>query len=179
MKFFIKPFLMTAAAVMLCCLFQCQKSADPGAGADPTDLLPADEDISGFKKKGDAAVMTDYQTIMDAIDGAAEKYIDYGFVEGVQQMYSNGNVDIDVQIFNHGSSENAKGIFQEFYPQSAETVMKENPEIVIDLSLIGAYTVNYIRNSMYMAIITSEKSDFARNMAMQFTLNVDVKIGLE
>jgi hypothetical protein len=160
-------------------LLYCQKSTNPGAGADPTDLLPANDDISGFAKKGDAAIMTDYQTIMDAIDGAAEKYIDYGFVEGVQQMYGNGAVNVDVQIFNHGTADNAQGIFQEFYPSSAETVIQENPELVVDHALFGAYTLYYVKSNIFMTIVTSEKTDFALSMGKQFCLNVDAKVELE
>ena len=39
-------------AMLLMFLTVCRKSVDPGAGADPGDLLPVNDDISGFKKKG-------------------------------------------------------------------------------------------------------------------------------
>ncbi|OGJ89970.1 MAG: hypothetical protein A2268_08285 [Candidatus Raymondbacteria bacterium RifOxyA12_full_50_37] len=168
-------------AVVFCSYFfmggGCRKSVDPGAGSDPADMLPADNDISGFVKKGSPAVMTDYQTIMDAIDGAAEKYIDYGFVEGVQQLYGNGAVNVDVQIFNHGSTENATGIFQELYPPSAETITQgEGLEIIVDHSRLLNYSILYRKGRMFMQINTTEKSDFALNMAKQFCYNIDSKI---
>jgi hypothetical protein len=160
----------------VCIVCGCRKSLDPGAGADPADLLPENDDISGFQKKGSAAVMTDYQSIMDAIDGAAEKYIDYGFVEGAQQMFSNGSVDIDVQILNHSSAENAEGIFNEFYPSSPEVLSSGNPKVVIEHALLTGYTLYYMRDNIFIQIFTFDKSNFSLNMAKQFYLNIDRKI---
>jgi len=157
-------------------LISCRKSVDAGAGADPTDLLPANNDISGFQKKGNPAIMTDEQTIFEAIDGAAGKYIDYGFVEGAQQMYSNGNVDIDVQILNQGSEINARGIFQDFYPSSPEILSSGVPEVVIEHALLTGYVIYYVRDNIFMQIKTFDKSTYALNMAKQFVWNIDLKI---
>lgn len=168
-----------AVPLILILLMQCRLSDNPGAASDPTDLLPADNDISGFLRKGGAAVMTDQQSIYNAIDGQAEVYIDYGFAEGVKQLYSNGTVDIDVQIFNQGSEENALGLFDRFYPPSPELISRKNPEVVIDHSLSTGYQIQYARESILMRISTTEKSDFALNMAKQFYRNIDGKIGNE
>ena len=156
----LKVFILTLAVGMLL-VMSCRKSVNPGAGADPGDLLPANEDISGFKKKGSEAVMTDYQTIMDAIDGAAEKYIFYGFVEGVEQMYSNGSIDIDLRIMNHGSETNALGIMEEFFPASPEILSNQNPRVVVDHSLLTGYTIFYVRDNIFLEIYTFEKTNFA------------------
>lgn len=156
----------------------CRKSVDAGAGADPADLLPANDDISGFQKKGSPAIMTDYQTIMDAIDGAAQKFIDYGFIEGVQQLYSNGSIDIDVHILNQGSEQNATQILNEFYPSSPEVISSGEglPEVIIEHALLTGYSLYYQQNNIYMEIIASEKTTFALNMLKQFYWNIDGKI---
>ncbi len=169
--------VITLFATALLLLVVCRKSVDPGAGADPGDLLPVNDDISGFKKKGSEAIMTDYQTIMDAIDGAAEKYIFYGFVEGVQQMYSNGSVDIDLRIMNHGNAKNAEGIYDDFYPSSPEVLSTANPKVVVDHSLLNGYIIYYTRDNIFLEIYTFDKTNFALNMARQFYTNIDGKIG--
>lgn len=157
----------------------CRKSLDPGAGSDPADLLPMDNDISGFKRKGSPAIMTDYQSIMDAINGAGEKYIDFGFVEGVQQFYSNGAIDVDIQICNQGTQANAEGLFQEFYPPSPEMINENEPTVVIDHSILLGYMLIYTRKNIFLRISTTEKTDFALNMAKQFYWNIDRKISSE
>ena len=161
------PFLLT---------FGCRKSLDSGAGSDPTDLLPLNNDISGFTKKGNPAIMTDEQSIFDAIDGAAGKYIDYGFVEGAQQMYTNGSIDIDVQILNQGSTANAEGIFGDFLPSSPEWISNNNPKAVIEHALLTGYVIYYTRENIFMQIHTFDKSNYALNMAKQFVWNIDMKI---
>lgn len=171
-------FIYLAITILACILIAlgCRRSVDSGAGADPTDLLPVNNDISGFTKKGSAAIMKDEQSIFDAIDGAAGKYIDYGFVEGVQQMYTNVSIDIDVQILNQGSQANAEGIFQDFLPSSPEWISNNNPQAVIEHALLTGYIIYYTRENIFMQIHTFDKSNYALNMAKQFVWNIDMKI---
>jgi len=157
----------------------CRKSVEPGAASDPGDLLPGNNDISGFMRKGNSAIMTDYQTIMDAIDGAAQKFIDYGFIEGVNQLYSNGTVDIDVRIMNHGTKDNANKIFMEFYPSSPEVLYKgaDGGTVVVEHALLTGYSLSYVRDNVYMEIVsTSEKTPFTLNTLKQFYWNIDGKL---
>jgi hypothetical protein len=167
------------AALLIVMALQCRISDNPGAASDPADLLPLDNDISGFARKGSASIMTDQQSIYSAINGDAVRYIDYGFTEGVKQLYSNGGVDIDVQIFNQGSQKNAEGLFRQFYPTSAEPIIQTNSTAVIDHSLPGGYQIMYTKETIFMRITTTQKTDFALNMAKQFYRNIDKKIGAE
>ncbi|HUI91848.1 MAG TPA: hypothetical protein VLX68_06320 [Chitinivibrionales bacterium] len=166
-------------ALPLIFLSQCRISKDPGAGADPADYLPIDNDISGFVKKGSVSTMTDEQSIYAAIDGAAQTYITYGFQEGVVQLYSNGSIDINVAIFNQGTEQNALDLFNFFYPTSPDLISTKNPIVVVDLSQATSYTIQYAKQSIFLRISTTEKSDFALNMAKQFYWNIDKKIGVE
>jgi hypothetical protein len=158
---------------------QCRISPNAGAGADPQDFLPLDNDISGFVKKGSASLMTDQQSIFNAIDGQAQKYIDEGFEEGVEQLYSNGSIDIDVRIFNQGTPANALTLFNYFMPTSSQTLSRSDPLVVVDQSLATSYSIQYTKQNIYMQITTTEKSDFALDMGEQFYFNVDKKIGAQ
>ncbi len=142
------------------------------------DILPVDNDISGFLKKGNAAVMTDAKSIYDAIDGAAEKYVELGFVEGVFQKYSNGSSDVDVSVFNQSTNQNAMDVLQEFYPGSPEVLASGQVTMVVDHGLMTGYSIHYVKGSFYMRIDTREKTDFLLNMAKQFCLNIGAKIEL-
>lgn len=169
---------MLLAALALCPV-SCDKSADPGAGADPVDMLPMDNDISGFTRKGAPAVMTDAQSIYDAIDGAAEKYIELGFVEGVFQKYGNGSTDLDVAVFNQGTHANALSVVTEFYPSSPEVLLSGTETLIADHGLTAGYSVHYVKGLIYLRVDTREKNDFTLNMAKQFCLNIGSKIELE
>ena len=168
-------FVLTLALLLV----QCRISKSPGAGADPADFLPIDNDISGFVKKGSLSTMTDEQSIYAAIDGAAQTYITYGFQEGVVQLYSNGSIDVNVAIFNQGTETSAQDLFNFFYPTSPNLISTKNPIVVVDLSQATSYTIQYAKQSIFLRITTTEKSDFALNMAKQFYWNIDKKIGVE
>jgi hypothetical protein len=172
----LSPVIVLSLALLLA---QCRISKSPGAGADPADFLPIDNDISGFIKKGSLSSMTDEQSIYAAIDGAAQTYITYGFQEGVVQLYSNGSIDINVAIFNQGTDANSQGLFNFFYPTSPELISTKNPIVVVDLSQATSYTIQYAKQSIFLRITTTEKSDFALNMAKQFYWNINKKIGVE
>lgn len=170
---------IVCAVLVLLVASQCRISKSPGAGADPADFLPIDNDISGFVKKGSLSSMTDEQSIYAAIDGAAQTYITYGFQEGVVQLYSNGSIDINVAIFNQGTEANSQGLFNFFYPTSPELISTKNPIVVVDLSQATSYTIQYAKQSIFLRVTTTEKSDFALNMAKQFYWNINKKIGVE
>ena len=174
-----KNTLLLLTSLLILCFISCRRTTGAGANTDPSELLPEDNDISGFTKNGSPAVMTDYQTIMDAVDGAAEKYIDFGFIEGVQQNYSSSSTVVDVQIFNQGTNENAYDIFREFYPSSPEVLSDNDTKVVIDHSMLIGYSLYYCRNNVFMQIHTGQKNNFALNMAKQFFWNIDRKISLE
>ena len=61
----------------------------------------------------------DQTTVWQAIDGAAEVYLDYGFVSLTQQTYTEGGVQAEVQIYDVGSQLNAFGVYWRQRPDDA------------------------------------------------------------
>lgn len=159
--------------ILIC---SCRLSKDENVIADTESLLPSNGDVSGFNKKGETALMNDYKTLMATVDGAAQKYVDLGFVDGVQQIYSNGEVDIDLHVFNFGTRDDAKKCFDAYYPTSVTVLSKGIPEAVVDETVKTGYTIYYMRDNIYIEVVIGTKSKFARNMGIQFYLNLDNKI---
>jgi len=54
----------------------------------PIDLIPADDEISGWVKLGVYDEATDYDSLYDLIDGGAQIFIDNGFVSSAFQQYN-------------------------------------------------------------------------------------------
>jgi len=157
-------------------LTDCRKSIGAGAVADPGDLLPKKDDISGFKEKGTTAIMNDKNAVAEAIDGAVEKYTGNGFVEGVQQLYSNGSFDVDIHIFNYVTDYNARAVFDDFYPSTPDVLSQGIVNVVIEQGLNEAFALYYVRENIYMELIVYEKSDFSLNILKLYYLNIDGKI---
>jgi hypothetical protein len=175
--FWIAPVALIAACALV--PLACRITEPTGASADPADLLPLDNDISGFARKGSASIMTDNQTIFNAIDGDAQVYIDNKFMEGVKQMYSNGGIDIDVQVFKHENETWALKLYDRFRPTSPTDINTAAAKAVIDNGLPNGYVILYERSSIFMRVTTTQKTDFALNMAKQFYRNIDNKISIQ
>ena len=156
----------------------CRKSVGIGAVAVPGDLLPKKDDISGFKEKGSTVTMNDKKSIAEAIDGAVEKYTGNGFIEGVQQFYSNGAFDVDIHIFNYVNNDNARAVYDDFYPSTPDVLSQGIVNAVIEQGLNEAYVLYYVKENIYMELIAYEKSDFSLSILKQFYLNIDGKINL-
>ena len=172
----ISCFYLILLSLLIASLFFCRKSVSVGPVSDPSDILPKKDDISGFKEKGARVIMNDKGAVAEAIDGAVEKYVNNGFVEAVQQLYSNGSIDIDIHIFNYGTNENAKAIFEDFYPSTPEVLSKGVVDVVIEHGILTTYVLNYARENIFVELIAYEKSDFSLNILKQFYLNIDGKI---
>ena len=55
----------------------------------PADLLPGDDDISGWGSVGAYEEANDYDSLYNIINGGAEIFIDEGFVSAAFQIYEN------------------------------------------------------------------------------------------
>ncbi|MFH1762032.1 MAG: hypothetical protein ABIA63_13120 [bacterium] len=145
-------------------------------------LLPEDNEVSGFTGKGSPDIMTDEGSIFDAINGAANVYIERGFVEGIRKNYSNGSVEIEVRIFNQGKNSNAGSLYDYMVQQegSGEMVVDEGEQKRIFVSQSGfQYNFHGYCRTVYIGIVTFEKNDFILNIGKQFCFNIFSKIDSE
>jgi hypothetical protein len=88
-----------------------------GQTPDPAGLFP---EIAGWQKKG---AIEDYspETLYEYIDGAAENFIGYGFRRLVVQNYANGQGQaLSVEVYFHGTPENAFGIYSSEKPLAGD-----------------------------------------------------------
>ncbi len=69
--------------------------------------------VSGWTKQGSGA-RYDGETLFDYIDGGAELYLSYGFLEVASFSYKKeGATEITVDVFDMGNSYNAYGVFSQ------------------------------------------------------------------
>jgi len=78
------------------------------------DVLPASGEIEGWQLD-ETIASYDETTLSDVIDGAAEKYLSYGFQQAWFAKYTSGAEAIaQVQVFDMGETENAFGIYSTY-----------------------------------------------------------------
>jgi hypothetical protein len=81
------------------------------------DLLIKNNEISGWLRTGEGWVVNSEKELYDKIDGYAEAFTKYGFVEGAQQDYQgtilNSPSIVTLQIFDQGTVSNAQNVFND------------------------------------------------------------------
>ncbi|OGJ88033.1 MAG: hypothetical protein A2487_04300 [Candidatus Raymondbacteria bacterium RifOxyC12_full_50_8] len=95
------PILLTIAIPLLC-------------AAAPWDCVPADNEIAGWTKGGSCSTVPqipDTASLYRAIDGAAPVYTACGFTCASYQGYINGAIEMCVEIYDQGVTENAKDLW--------------------------------------------------------------------
>jgi hypothetical protein len=83
---------------------------------------------------------------------------------------------VDIHIFNYVTNDNARAVFDDFYPSTPDVISQGIINAVIEQGLNEAYALYYSRENIYMELIAYEKSDFSLNILKQFYLNIDGKI---
>lgn len=74
--------------------------------------------IEGWKPSSKPAIYN-RQNVWDAINGAADIYLDYGLKELLLQRYKKGDREIEIEVYDQGMGINAFGIFKREKPPTA------------------------------------------------------------
>jgi hypothetical protein len=149
----------------------------------PADLLPDDNDISGWESVGVYDEANDYDALYDLIDGGAELFIDNGFVSAAFQIYTNctggacTDVPVRVRIYDQGTEANAVAVYDRVATGIGIPWDGAGVEARIDESALAVYTIEFWQRNMFVQVLIEEKSDDALNIAKLFASHISKKIG--
>ena len=85
-------------------------ASSPMPSREIETLLPADAEISAWRKNGPPAIFRK-QRLFEYINGGAEIYFEYGFHQAVTQEYVNDDKSIIVEIYEMNDSDAAFGLY--------------------------------------------------------------------
>ena len=148
----------------------------------PADLLPDDEDISGWGGVGAYEEANDYDGLFNIINGGAEDFIDEGFVSAAFQIYENcfGEVCslalVHLRIYDQGSSENAVTVYDKVATGIGIPWDGAGINARIDESAIAAYTIEFWQENFFVQIVIEEKTEDSLNIAKLFASHVSNQI---
>lgn len=149
----------------------------------PIDLIPRDDEISGWARLGTYDEANDYDSLYAIIDGGAQIFIDNGFVSAVFQQYncvSTGSecptALVSLRIYDQGNEENAQKVYDRVATGIGTPWNGAGAEARIDESAIASYTIEFWLKNFYVQVIIDEKSDEALNIAKLFASHVSEKI---
>ena len=155
-----------------------------GSGVTVIDLLPQDNEISGWVRDGAYKLATNYQELYDIIDGEAQVYVDHGFVEAVFQDYKGTigqeEVSLEVRIFDMGASSNAKDVY-DAVGTGGETPWNDpnhaGEEARIDETQLFSYSIDFWKDRFFSRVTIKKKNDEALSVAKTFCINISDAIG--
>jgi len=99
------------AVLLAIIVLSCAPSRGGAESAGPATLLPASNEIAGWKTDGEPLAYTE-ENLWEYINGAAENFISFEFREVAAQDYLDGSgAGLKVEIYEHGSPLMAYGIY--------------------------------------------------------------------
>ena len=180
-----KEILAVALALSLFFLPSCKKdSTDPGeTPLSPVDLLPVDNEISGWTRDGAPETAEDPQGLWDMIDGEGQVYLDHGFVECARQVYDgivqgSGAEIRYLYVFDQGSATNAKAVYDDDRSGTGTpwTDQPAGTEARIDDTALFAYSIHFWEDKYFVRLTIDQKNDDALDVLKLFARNISSKI---
>ncbi len=146
------------------------------------DLLPRDNEISGWTKSEAIKTAETAEQLTALIDGEAVPYINNNFKEAVFQKYSgtigSNTIPLEVRVFDMRDSINARNVYKDVGTGS-ETPWTDNPpgvEARINDSFLFSYMVEFREDKFYLRIVIDEKSSTALDITKLFAHNISAAI---
>jgi len=142
------------------------------------DLLPDDNEISGWVKTEYARYAETADQLTSIINGEAVPYINNGFQAAVFQKYegliSNMIIPLDIRIFDMGDSINAKNVYDDVETAGDSTWIGNNPgrEARINVSFLFSYQVDFWMDKFFVRTIIEDKSSEGVGIAQEFAFNI-------
>jgi hypothetical protein len=147
-------------------IVSCKKDAQSPDVLVPSDFLPQQGDIEGWIKgsgSGDFMEATNQSSLYDIIDGGAEIYINYGFTEGVQQLYY-GTVLGSAQtlalfIADMGDTSGAYNLYHDpMISPTSFSIFDYGDEARLDEGLLFEYVLDFRIDKYYISITLSKEA---------------------
>ena len=175
-------FLRNISLAALCCMF-CANDQGPDL-IDVADLVPADNEISGWSRSGTMEIAENETQLWDLINGDGVVFVENGFVKCAFQEYS-GDVlgtprTVDVRAFDMADTLNAYAVYHDSRLETGtEIPWTETGHAGVEARyeiLIGYYVIEFWHDRFYVDITIDDATTEAQNVAKLFAINVSEAI---
>jgi len=170
---------------MIFSLFACSKDSNSTNQTKQAiqDLLVKDNEITGWSFRSSGWTANNVSELTTYIDGAAELYQKYGFVEASDQKYTgkvnNTSADMEIYVFNLGTKENVLGCYSD-----ANNGLSGAITMTLPIGEGSKYVRNgglsqvmaFIKGKYYVYLDISADTEESLNVLTQFAKNINAKI---
>jgi Family of unknown function (DUF6599) len=173
--------MRTSLLIALALLFvACQNTPDTPQPKDAIELIPADNEISGWTAAGPLQVCASAAELLALIDGEGQTYIDNGFVKSAFKSYSgtiSGPVTLDLRVFDMGDTTHARMVYAAVASGQETPWTGDNPgnEARIE-SQMFSHKVEFWDDKFFFWTSIADPTDPALEVARLFARNVGAAI---
>jgi hypothetical protein len=173
MRLYELPIAIILIAVLL--ISGCGGERESTGNSGSADLLPDKIGATGFERSSEVETYVG-ESLFEYIDGGAEIYHQYGFVDVVTAHYTHDQTEIVVDIYRFENADNAYGLFSSLRPLEPT---------VVDYGIEGfasGTTVDFVKGRYLVRLVgyddSPETSAALLSMAKEFDGLVPGKITL-
>jgi hypothetical protein len=163
MRLYELPIAFILIAALL--IFGCGGESESTGGANNAEFLPDNIDATGFERSSEVETYVG-ESLFEYIDGGAEVYHQYGFIEVATAYYTQDQTEIVADIYRFEDSDNAYGLFSSLRPLEPT---------VVDYGIEGftsGTTVDFVKGSYLVRLVgyddSPELSAALLSMAKEF-----------
>ncbi len=165
-------FLILSMVVSLIQSWEGKLSEGSEKSAEGILFLPKDDEIADWKKDGEFFKATNSEDLYKLMNGGASLYLKYGFKSYCGQTYKNSKgVEVEVSIFDHGSPQNVRQLYQDplVVPKPGRTLENVGDEARVDERGLFHYGIELIKDRFFVRVIIQDKSEQGLNTAILFS----------
>jgi len=146
------------------------------------DLLPADDEIAGWKRSERLLSASNDEGLYKIVNGGATLYIQHGFQSFVGQSYRGPKgMELEVHIFNQGTPQNALALYENPFARPGRS--KEIPDLGekarIDMTPLFSCGVDFVEKGYFVRVIIQDKTEEGLNAGLFFAQRILKRIKQE
>jgi len=142
-------------------------------------LLPADDEIPGWKRSEKTLRASNDEELYKVFNGGAALYIQHGFQSVVEQNYKGPKgLELEVYIFNQRTSQNAEDLYENPFvkPSRIKEIANLGKKARIDMTPLFSYGVDLIQEGFFVRVIILDRTEEGLNVAISFARSISKRI---
>jgi hypothetical protein len=180
MKMRVSGLLIFGFSVLFCGLaWPDQASERPEKILGLMILLPADDEMPGWKRSEKILRASNQEDLYKIFNGGASLYIQHGFRSFVGQSYKGSKgTELEVYIFDQGTAQNTKDLYENPFtkPNRIKEIANLGEKARIDMTPLFCYGVDFLQKGLFVRVIIQDRTEDGLNVAISFARSISKRI---
>jgi hypothetical protein len=142
-------------------------------------LLPADDEIPGWKRSEKLLRASNEEELYRIFNGGASLYTQHGFHSFVGQSYKGPKgTELEAYVFDQGIPQTAEDLYENPYAKPTRTreIAGLGKKARVDMTPLFAYGVDFIQKGFFVRVIIQDKTEEGLNVAISFAQFISRRI---